>query len=110
MCDTGFIELEDTLSSAEAVRNYSANKRWYDTYSNKCKKLMGLIDKGYDRRTVDKIDIILTKMENTCAVLAQIAEFLKQKAYATFQEHLDKVVGLEEEVQKWWERFVNGWA
>ena len=54
MAESGFIDLPDTCTVAEALRKYSGHKAWSTRYTNKIEKSQSLLDKQYDRRT-DKI-------------------------------------------------------
>ena len=47
--ETGFVELPDTCSTAEALRKYSGHKSWSTRYINKVSKSQPLLDKSYNR-------------------------------------------------------------
>ena len=51
MAESGFVDLPDTCTVAEALRKYSAHKAWCTRYTNEIKKAQPLLDRQYDRRT-----------------------------------------------------------
>ena len=104
-CDTGFVELPDSMSKEEAIRKYSAHKRWVDQYAKKVNKLMSLLDKQYDSRADSKVETYLSKAENEIAAISQITEFLKQKGYERYKDHLEEVERLQREMEAAWEAY-----
>ena len=106
-CDTGFVELPDGMSKEEAIRKYSAHKRWVDQYAKKVNKLMSLLEKQYDSRADTKVEAYLSKAENEIAAISQITEFLKQKGYERYKDHLDEVERLQREMEAAWEAYNN---
>ena len=83
--ETGFVELPNACSMAEALRNYSGHKAWSTRYMNKVSKSQPLLDKAYDRRTDEIVSENTRKAEN------EVAEFLVQKKYEKAKHHLDEV-------------------
>ena len=105
--ETGFVELPDTCSTAEALRKYSGHKSWSTRYMNKVSKSQPLLDKLYDRRTDEIVSKNICKAENEVAAMGMIAEFLVQKKYEKAKHHLDEVEELEEEVAAAWDRYTT---
>ena len=95
---TGFVELPDTCFVAEALRKYSGHKSWSTRYVNKVSKSQPLLDRVYDCRTDEIVSENIRKAENEVAAMGMIAEFLVQKKYEKFKDHLDEVEALEQEV------------
>ena len=89
--ETGFVELPDTCSTAEALRKYSGHKSWSTSYMNKVSKSQPLLDKSYDRRIDEIISENIRKAENEVAAMGMIAEFLVQKKYEKAKDHLEEV-------------------
>ncbi len=104
-CDTGYAELPDNMSQAEALRKYSAHKKWVDRYIEKFTKLFPMLEKTYDRRTDKKIEEMVTKAENEVAVLSQITEFLKQMKFNKVEEHEQEVEILETRMVQLWDKY-----
>ena len=102
--ETGFVELPDTCSVAEAPRKYSSHKAWSTRYGNKVSKSQPLLDNAYDRRTDEMVSENIRKAENQVAAMGMIAEFLVQKKYEKAKDHLDEVEELEVEVATAWDR------
>ena len=105
--DTGFVELPDTCSTAEALQKYSGHKSWSTRYMNKVKKSQPLLDKSYDRRMDEIVSENIRKAENEVAAMGMIAEFLVQKKYEKAKDHLDEVEELEVEVAAAWDRYTT---
>ena len=106
--ETGFVELPDTCSTAEALRQYSGHKSWSTRYMNKVSKSQPLLDKAYDRRTDEIVSENFAKQaENEVAAMGMIAEFLVQKKYEKAKDHLDKVEQLEVEVAAAWDQYTT---
>ena len=105
--DTGFVELPDTCSVAEALRKYSSHKAWSTRYANKVAKSQPLLNKAFDRRTDEIVSENIRKAENQVAAMAMIAKFLVQKKYEKAKDHLDKVEELEVEVAAAWDRYTT---
>ena len=68
MAESGFVNLPDTCTVAEALRMYSAHKGWCTRYTNKIEKAQPLLDKQYDRRTDELVAENLKKAENYCVL------------------------------------------
>ena len=101
--ETGFVELPDTCSSAEALRKYSGHKSWSTRYMNKVSQSQPLLDKSYDRRKDEFVYENICKAENEVAAVGMIAEFLVQKKYEKAKDHLEEVEELEVEVVAAWD-------
>ena len=63
MAESGFVDLPDTCTVAEALRMYSAHKGWCTRYTNKIEKAQPLLDKQYDRRTDELVAENLKKAD-----------------------------------------------
>ena len=103
--DTGFVEISYDCSIDSAIHSYAPHRQWVDKYLGKAYSLVNLLDKSYDRRCEEKIEINLTKAENQIAALSQYTGFLKQKKYEKAKEHLEEVEALENDIEKVWEFF-----
>ena len=96
--ETGFVELPDTCSTAEALRKYWGHKSWSTRYMKKVSKSQPLLDKSYDRRTDEIVSENICKAENEVAAMGMIAEFL---------DHTEEVAELEVEVAAAWDRYTT---
>ena len=105
--ETGFVELPNTCSVAEALRKYLSHKAWSTRFTNKVSKSQPLMDKAYDRRTDEIVSENIRKAENEVAAMGMIAEFLVQKKYEKAKDHLDEVEELEVEVAAAWDRYTT---
>ena len=105
MAKSGYIDLSDNSTVAEALRKYSGHKAWCTRYANKISKSQPLLDKQYDRRTDKIVAENLKKAENEVAVMGQIAEFLVQKKFEKAKDHQEEVAGLEVEVAAAWDKY-----
>ena len=105
--ETGFVELPNTCSVAEALGKYSAHKAWSTGYTNKVSKSQPLLDKAYDQRTDEIVSENIRKAENEVAAMGIISEFLVQKKYEIEKDHLDEVEALEKEVSAAWDRYTT---
>ena len=99
MAESGFVDLPDTCTVAEALCKYSAHKAWCTRYTNKIEKAQLLLDKQYDRRTDELV------AENEVAVLDQITLFLVHNFFEKAKDHQDEVKELEEEIDASWDRY-----
>ena len=91
--ETGFVELPNTCSVAEALRKYSGHKSWSTRYTNKVSKSQPLLDKSYDRRTDEIVSENIRKAKKEVAAMGM---FLVQKKYEKAKDHLDEVEELEQ--------------
>ena len=98
MTESGYIDLPDECTVAEARRKYSGHMAWCTRYTNKIYKSQPLLDKQYNKRTDEIVAENLKKAENEVAVMGQIAEFLIQKKFEKAKDHQNKVAELEDEV------------
>ena len=105
--ETGFAELPDTCSTAEALRKYSGHKSWSTRYMNKVSKSQPLLDKRYNRRTDEIVSENIRKAENEVAAMVMIAEFLVQKNNEKNKDHLEEVEELEVKVAAAWDRYTT---
>ena len=105
--ETGFVELPDTFSVAEALRKYSGHKSWSTRYVNKVSKSQPLLDRAYDRRTDKIVSENIRKAENEVAAMGMTPEFLVQKKYEKAKEHFKDVEALELEVAAAWDRYTT---
>ena len=105
--DTGFVELPDKCSVAEALRKYSSHKAWSTRYANKVAKSQLLLDKAYDRRTDEIVSENIKKAEKQVAAMAMIEEFLVQKKYEKAKDHLNGVEDIEVGVAAAGERYTT---
>ena len=105
MAKSGYIDLSDECTAAEALRKYSGHKAWWTRYASKINKSQPLLDKQYDRRTDKIVAENLKKAENEVAVVCQIAEFLVQKKFEKANDHQEEIAGLEVEVAAPWDKY-----
>ena len=105
--ETGFVELPDTCSTAEALRKYSGHKSWSTRYMNKVSNSQPLLDKSYDCRTDEIVSENIHKAKYEAAAMGMISEFLVQKKYEKAKDHLDEVEELEVEVAAAWDRYTT---
>ena len=105
--ETGFVELPDTCSTAEALQKYPGHKSWSTRYVNKVSKSQPLLDKSYDRRADEIVSENIRKAENEVAAMGMIAEFLVQKKYEKAKDNLEEVAKLEVEVAAAWDRYTT---
>lgn len=103
--DTGFVNLDGSVSVESAVRKYFAHKCWAVKYLDKIEKLTSLLEKQYDRQYEEKLNIILTKGENENSGLSQVAEFLKQKKDKNVTDLQADVSKFEIEIEEAWDIF-----
>ena len=75
MAESGFVDLPDTCTVAEALCMYSAHKGWCTRYTNKIEKAQPLSDKQYDRRTDELVAENLKKAENEVAARPDFSVF-----------------------------------
>ena len=76
---TGFVELPDTCSVAEALRKYSGHKLWSTLYTNKVSKSQPLLDKSYDCRTDEIVSENIRKAENKVAAMGDDCRISRAK-------------------------------
>ena len=67
--ETGFVELPDTCSVAEALQKYSRHKAWSTRYTNTVSKSQPLLDKAYELLTDEIVSGNIRKAESEVAEL-----------------------------------------
>ena len=101
------IEIDETWNEDKALRKYSHHKGWYTKHMNKVAKMKELVDKSFDVNTHARMHDTLNKAEGAVAVLAIIAQYLKQINYARWKEHMDEVEKLESDIAVVWDLVIQ---